>query len=881
MKQEHVKTNIEMMLIIITLITLPLTYAANTQTFNANVTINGVLNVQNITGAGILTSEGSIVCTPANGLCTSGDGSSGAGWTNTTTQTTTLLNVGIGSSSTPTLGDISVGTPTVHVQTTGSSGTLNYPAMRIQAGPDADNTGATLVVNSANDRGIYMTGGRGAGNQAVGRIGLVDYAGTLADSISLLEGGNVGIGTTNPLTKLQVGIDNTGEPITIGARTPATLLMGSQADTTDNSVLRLVRPTSSGISYPAVVDFKIKRWESVYPSPKTQLTIGLKTSNSYDTSDVVDVMTLRDNGNVGIGTTSPNAKLEVNGVTYLDHDLHVRHAGAPSTYYTKYQHSGSGGNTHIDTYGSGGIYLNFYSGSGTVFGNGAGGLSGASVSSAGNIYSNNLLVGTSSNSGGGSWYYGSSSWGGSSPASTSINSAQGIIYSGGSGSQLFTFSSTSGQTSLQTDGSIFSGEGITYNPSGVSGASAGYLVVQNTGAFGGNVYTNGQFSGSGAGLTGTAASLNIGGNAATATTASAAPWSGITGRPGWLSGGSYIESQSDANSQVNSGFYENGGCGTNWPSCTWYNSINVRHSNQGNYHGFQMAMSYYDNNLWWRSYQGSGTFQPWIYGISSANIGSQTVATASNNVLKSGDTMTGALTVNTGGRPITIGTSGTIYSQGDTGGWAFGYHAKGSSGTDRGGFGMFGGTDNLQYYYIGNSYNSPTMTIFPSNGNVGIGTASPTTKLHVAGDANITGNLYLDGNITGYDLAEYISGDGNLEAGDVVEIDTTRVEGFAKSKAAYNTKVAGIVSTDPGLKMDRKDGIENKVPLALSGRVPVKVTIEGGPIAAGDLLTTSSTPGYAMKCDDKSKCFGALVGKALESYSSEQPGSIAALVTLG
>lgn len=154
------------------------------------------------------------------------------------------------------------------------------------------------------------------------------------------------------------------------------------------------------------------------------------------------------------------------------------------------------------------------------------------------------------------------------------------------------------------------------------------------------------------------------------------PWSSITSRPGWLSGGSYIETQSDANSQVNSGFYENAGGGSNWPSATWYNSLNIRHSNQGNYHGFQIAMSYYDNLLWHRSYQGSGTFQSWVYGIHSGNIGSQSVNYASSAgsvawanvsgrptslsqfsndlgnyggwVVRTGDSMSGRLTINTG-----------------------------------------------------------------------------------------------------------------------------------------------------------------------------------------------------------------------------------------
>ena len=76
-------------------------------------------------------------------------------------------------------------------------------------------------------------------------------------------------------------------------------------------------------------------------------------------------------------------------------------------------------------------------------------------------------------------------------------------------------------------------------------------------------------------------------------------------------GASKISSHSNANDWRDSGFYQNDGGGSNWPSGTWMNSINVRHSNQGNYHGFQVAMSYYDNNLWFRSYQGSGSFQGW------------------------------------------------------------------------------------------------------------------------------------------------------------------------------------------------------------------------------------------------------------------------------
>jgi hypothetical protein len=87
-----------------------------------------------------------------------------------------------------------------------------------------------------------------------------------------------------------------------------------------------------------------------------------------------------------------------------------------------------------------------------------------------------------------------------------------------------------------------------------------------------------------------------------------------------------------------------------------------------------------------------------------------------------------------GSRPISFTHHGGIISQGDNGGWAFGYHAKGSAGTDRGGFGFYGSGNGLDYYYVGDSYANPTITTYPDNGNVGIGTRFPSEKLAVNGN---------------------------------------------------------------------------------------------------------------------------------------------------
>ena len=63
------------------------------------------------------------------------------------------------------------------------------------------------------------------------------------------------------------------------------------------------------------------------------------------------------------------------------------------------------------------------------------------------------------------------------------------------------------------------------------------------------------------------------------------------------------------------------------------------------------------------------------------------------------------------------------------------------------------------------------------------------------------------------------------------------------------------------------------------GIVSCKVSAENGPIEVGDLLVTSSTPGYAMKGTDRSKMLGAVVGKALEPLR-EGKGVVQVLVTL-
>lgn len=150
--------------------------------------------------------------------------------------------------------------------------------------------------------------------------------------------------------------------------------------------------------------------------------------------------------------------------------------------------------------------------------------------------------------------------------------------------------------------------------------------------------------------------------------------------------------------------------------------------------------------------------------------------------------------------------------------------------------------------------------------------------LYAYGDAKVTGDATVNGKIivgscTGCsDIAENLFGE-SLEAGDVVVLDASKKSGIKKTTTPYDKLAAGIVSTDPTLTMGEGKGF----PIALAGVVPTKVI---GTVHVGDLLTTSSTSGYAMACADMTKCTGAVIGKAMEENNAGK-GKITALVMLG
>ena len=174
-----------------------------------------------------------------------------------------------------------------------------------------------------------------------------------------------------------------------------------------------------------------------------------------------------------------------------------------------------------------------------------------------------------------------------------------------------------------------------------------------------------------------------------------------------------------------------------------------------------------------------------------------------------------------------------------------------------------------------------------ANGTVAVGTSSPNTayKLDVNGNTNVTGNINLTGSINAkyQDVAEWVPSSEHLSAGTVVVLDSSKSNQVTSSSTSYDTRVAGVVSEQPGIALGEKS--DGKVLVATTGRVRVKVDASKAPIHIGDLLVTSDISGMAMKSEPimiggrQIHAPGTLIGKALEPLEKGK-GEILVLLSL-
>lgn len=183
--------------------------------------------------------------------------------------------------------------------------------------------------------------------------------------------------------------------------------------------------------------------------------------------------------------------------------------------------------------------------------------------------------------------------------------------------------------------------------------------------------------------------------------------------------------------------------------------------------------------------------------------------------------------------------------------------------------------------------------VIKNSGNTGIGTINPTARLDVSGgqtkievstqytqrlchsgeDRTTSQNVLLgDCDSTSADLAEYYgTEDPSLAPGEIVSpgksgsISTHTSKAYVeKSKTAYSTAMIGVVSTRPYDAFgDSFSENERTVPIALAGRVPVKISSDSADINPGDPITSSEFAGLGMKANAP----GRIIGIALQSWN--------------
>lgn len=131
----------------------------------------------------------------------------------------------------------------------------------------------------------------GSALQINGGVAIGYSASTAAPTNGLLVSGNTGIGTTSPGAQLTVNLP-------------------TQATNTVNSLLitRFQRPVTGGVKWGNSMDILLGSYGT---SINSETRVDFRLANGATDLPDTTVMTLQGNGNVGIGTTAPTAKLNL------------------------------------------------------------------------------------------------------------------------------------------------------------------------------------------------------------------------------------------------------------------------------------------------------------------------------------------------------------------------------------------------------------------------------------------------------------------------------------------------------------------------------------------------------------------------------------------
>lgn len=154
---------------------------------------------------------------------------------------------------------------------------------------------------------------------------------------------------------------------------------------------------------------------------------------------------------------------------------------------------------------------------------------------------------------------------------------------------------------------------------------------------------------------------------------------------------------------------------------------------------------------------------------------------------------------------------------------------------------------------------------------------SGTTRVHLGASDAGGGFVFVNDQYV-HDFAEIFELTTREGVQPGVVLSAASAKGLAPSSRPYDPAVVGVVSGAGGLRPGmvlgtRIDGTSD-LPVALSGTVYVQISGEGGPVGLGDLLVASSRPGVAMRAASRERAFGAVIGKALEAWATEDQDQV-------
>lgn len=241
-----------------------------------------------------------------------------------------------------------------------------------------------------------------------------------------------------------------------------------------------------------------------------------------------------------------------------------------------------------------------------------------------------------------------------------------------------------------------------------------------------------------------------------------------------------------------------------------------------------------------------------------------------------------------GGGALTLGAGGTVtLTNADRGSSQNIFkNVANSAGTTQ--FSAASNSDAVRFAGAGGttvSFDAATKKVTIDGSTSTISAANVTAGTFGAGNYTFPNNVIVNGNIAAkyQDLAEWVPSVEQIAAGTVVVLDATKDNHVISSTQPYDTRVAGVISEQPGIALG--EGGDNKSLVATTGRVLVKVDASRAPIHIGDLLVTSDIPGVAMKSEPVSLGGvqihrpGTIVGKALQSLEKGS-GKILVLLSL-